>query len=1581
MPNVNANAEARQNPNPLGSVENWDGAQRNGLTKLYGSTVSQDANNPRKAELDEIRLTAPEGLGEKGEAFVTLLTIGASINPEYLKDARSTSSTAGVNDVKFNQDNLLSNVPTGDERFLTQDYADAMLRGRIDAANALAQYRDDNYDAVKTALSRALEEIYDLGQELTIHGTSVTASKPALGALALVEQLRDAELPFDVRELLPETKWTKLEANINLCRVHADVLGRIEAFQANPGGPGSPEREQALSQIALGLNMTGFYYDRQNVDEKITTQWRDDAIRKAGIEIPPPNSIPKTQDYANLTAGKYHLNTTSDQLRINMRDNTVTGLEYAYSRPDAAQWFEEKFMERIRQLPAYQELLREADPTKLAEGMRKLVKDVTDAGGMRALATQKDFAEFETERARLDAAVAEQRRQGAAAQEERMAEALETFHRGKRLRAQLQESAKALSESEATAALWGAMDRLMGSLDDAPDPELENEEVQRGLRDVARFASAYARSVRERAGKLSDENWEPRSAADRESYRAARALENNLVEYALPLRAREEAQPSRSGGGEAPDRIGAQRGNRRKVELTLREEREIQRSIQLFAAIPSVNTDKAVDALLAREERYREEHVMDQDETTASAVRTVMLLAVKKSFAPREGEPPAETVRRHRAMKEALSERRVVDNMIDLYVGNTGGAYSPVEGVVLKDASRVVTEAALIANDHGRGATTQDLAEALDWQTAQVTPYVDAGEEKTAFYEGSAAFERQFLGGDAAMSPENAQAYQKVSESIKGLNDLLEPFYKRDEQGALPVLTEADFGKIRDGYRSVLDEMYQFSQQASQSGRPLDMRRREMMDKFREKLGEDVIALEAGRQLGLSTLPNILLGANLPAAEIEGNPEAVGELASTRLRVNLPGPGGSEIKGFFTPASFIVRSEEKVLQNLMDRETAEHPEWRSVMERFFRADDPQKGGRGYLSNLGPNSAIERNLQAQADQSGLFDNLYPDKLAGAEFNAVRGHEFSMALYRVAKDFSAQRGMLKSYRDQGLLSGNLDKRNSAMTTVADLMNVPKLVAPAKSVTVKIDGKEIAGTFMAFAEGEDLAKAAPDSPLARVRAEDMLTPESVASVADLQVLDYVCGNVDRHSRNMFYQMDTTDPQRPKCVGVQGIDNDFSFCADAHGKNLADIMNMKIIREDTAKALFTMNPGMLRTVLGGYDLSRAEIDAALKRVGELKQAVENKTLRVVTDEQIQTMNYATELLGSKNYFERMVTIPRMARRHAFEHTGKEMNRSYAELRENTGKLGSLYTGLVDANRGAFIGSGEFRSVLKDMEDLIASRGELLNGRDPQRLALYQQKLEKLRADMEKYLQKKEKEARKSKPSKRSEKRVAAVKALSDGIALECQSLNRYLSAQQMRDAALEGTEEKAERARIERAAMDEADAYRARGVAKELFPKLANRENPLLRSNGATLQAEAEAVFAASPEADTPELQELRSRLYAGLIADRILQKRMETGDAAARAMLDAWQKDPKLFEKTRDAVMQTPGFGEGGARTIHLTLHDSLGDPETLENVTSRFEQKMQEHAAELKRQGAAKGQSAPQAGQKAPKVKNGPVVPMA
>lgn len=48
---------------------------------------------------------------------------------------------------------------------------------------------------------------------------------------------------------------------------------------------------------------------------------------------------------------------------------------------------------------------------------------------------------------------------------------------------------------------------------------------------------------------------------------------------------------------------------------------------------------------------------------------------------------------------------------------------------------------------------------------------------------------------------------------------------------------------------------------------------------------------------------------------------------------------------------------------------------------------------------------------------------------------------------------------------------------------------------------------------------------------------------SLVDIQILDFVCMNIDRHLGNMMFQFEGEGTKNPRFVGVQGIDNDLSF------------------------------------------------------------------------------------------------------------------------------------------------------------------------------------------------------------------------------------------------------------------------------------------------------------------------------------------------------------------------------------------------------------------------------------------------------
>ena len=1555
MPNKNEavkSEEVKNEPKPLGDMQDWAVEQQKRFISVYGSTVKHSILNVQKEALEAIKITAPEDVADIGEEFITMVTMGASMNPDYVAHLKTTSSTGGSDTPSFNQGNFISNITGGDDRFLTKGFSDALLHGRIDAAEAIEQYKQGNYEPVKKALRCFLQVAGMNAREIQTNLANEKDLSVEFGASALVDKLLSAKLPFSMEEVLPGAELAKLKSGVYLNKVYFDTSERVRAFRQNPGAPGSPERDAMLSRIALGLYMAQFY------PVKATQCLVVDGPAFGAQELQTLGIEPGTVAYEELSDGQFGVDRMMGmKMRDIMLNRELTDLEYIYSLPGAAQWVETNFLKQIKETPAYQAALAETDPAKLAGRLNAIASESNRNNGIEGYVKQEHFAQTTQARAQLSGELQETHNAGLEDMREFIRGAISEYREVEAVRDLLRRSAAALEDVPEAAALCQAALTLNGTIDTLNRPVMLREEAQEGLREVSRLVAAYTRAVREKTKGEKGEDWEPRNEEEKAAYRAAKQLEAGLAPH-IVLRPEEVKKPAHT----VDRNIGGMRAD---------ERREIERSMDLFDAIPETNTDKAIDELLRREERYRADHPFEQGLLMASGVRTVMLLAAQKRFAPGEHETAAETARRHRAMKEALSPDRVLNNMLAIYVNMSGGAITPIEGVTLKDGYDAI-QGAFIGYEDGSAATTEDVRERLEMNIAYVEPFDNTGEEKLSFYEGSEAFEQSFLNDGEPLPQQHAEEYGKVQKAFRSLNDTLAPFYERDENGALPTLTEEDFASIRDGYQNTFAEINAYMTRMSQAGRPLDVRRTKQLESFQDGMVRDLVALEAGRQLGLSTLPNIMLSGNMPTAEIAGTPEIYGGAANARMRVSLPGNDGIPVEGFFT-ATNVLPDWGGVFDKTLDKHTEGHPEWRELIEKTLWKD------KNNLQRLSENLNYESGLHNSVDQSGLLDARFE----GAEpqlaelYRRCRSHEFSMTFLNFTRDYIRQMSALEQFKGQGLTEGNLDKRNSAMSTMADMMNLSGVVAPARSVVVRIGGKEMAGTFMEFADGEDLSRVQKGGPLDIIRVEDMLTPESVSSVADLQVLDYVCGNVDRHSKNMFYKLDTTDPLHPKCIGVQGIDNDFSFCARANGKSMADILNMKIIRRETAEALFSMKPEMIKNVLGKYDLSQREIFGVLKRIGELKKAAEDGKLKIVTDEQIKTMNYQTELLsGGENYFKRLVNVPRAAHSLAFESDGAAMDKAYRGLNANTPALGKCYDSLVAANRGKFIGSKEYRDVMRGLEDLVATRAELLGERDPERIALYERKLSALRRNVTRYLIKKAAEARRSKPSKLAQRRVAVMKAFSAKLRVEEEHIQDYREAQASRERNLNGrTREQEFSARQNRDNL-EVDRYLAKGAARELFPRLANRQDPLLAQCGATLKEDADVVFAKVGEPDTPEMLARKESLYAGLIANRMIEQRLEKQGETARKLLDAWKTNPNLFEQMRERVRSSPVFNKEDAHAIDRNL---TNDTAKFDNMIKRIEQAAQPKAEEPEKQPEQPQQKVQQNDDESKKKAPGPKIP--
>ena len=196
--------------------------------------------------------------------------------------------------------------------------------------------------------------------------------------------------------------------------------------------------------------------------------------------------------------------------------------------------------------------------------------------------------------------------------------------------------------------------------------------------------------------------------------------------------------------------------------------------------------------------------------------------------------------------------------------------------------------------------------------------------------------------------------------------------------------------------------------------------------------------------------------------------------------------------------------------------------------------------------------------------------------------------------------------------------LDNRNVAMTAISDAFGMGDLLARSESMKfVGENGEVTEGTFMEYGKGVDLYqkphlfKHMAINPYGDLENRNRLFKQ----ISDIQVLDYICLNKDRHPGNLFYQI---DKDTGRLRGFQGIDND-SSCGPARWPKY-ELSRLGVVTKSTADKIKAMaeTPERLRFVLRGRGLKPAEVDAAVERLRDLNDGIEKQTVKVIDDNQI---------------------------------------------------------------------------------------------------------------------------------------------------------------------------------------------------------------------------------------------------------------------------------------------------------------------------------------------------------------------------
>ena len=229
-----------------------------------------------------------------------------------------------------------------------------------------------------------------------------------------------------------------------------------------------------------------------------------------------------------------------------------------------------------------------------------------------------------------------------------------------------------------------------------------------------------------------------------------------------------------------------------------------------------------------------------------------------------------------------------------------------------------------------------------------------------------------------------------------------------------------------------------------------------------------------------------------------------------------------------------------------------------------------------------------------------------------------------------------------------SGRLNRRNTAMSKMAEILGVPNIIAKSDNVKIKLGGKEFKGTFMKKADGADEKKYYKEPLFMEATFESAENLKLKKCVADLQVLDYICGNPDRHAANVMYNFKRRKDGTVVLDSIQGIDNDLSFGATdfetgVKMKAAVKLGQMKVITRSMADRVMNLTPDSLKQIFYGYELTAEEIKNMETRLKDLQNKIKKDnlefgkgygkgalipgTIKVVEDDELEFMSFNDDL------------------------------------------------------------------------------------------------------------------------------------------------------------------------------------------------------------------------------------------------------------------------------------------------------------------------------------------------------------------
>ena len=513
----------------------------------FGPNAKQKDFYADKEAMDAIQFNEAKEAGFS-DRFVTAVILGGTYNPANIQiDQQLNASQEDL--LHFAQSNLTSNVAQGDRRFA--HFSHSLLSGRQEAKDAFVEYQKKNYEPLKTILGRFLKK--------AARGATETNFNQVMGnheiereEIQLAKDILEADLPFDVKELVTEGELVHLKAGIAMNEANVDRDQRIYDFIKNPPAPGSPEREAALSEIFMDIyiGQTSATKTDKMLNEGIKRL--DDLLAEKGITDINANT-PEDQlqddetgtDYDLILNGKEKLFNASSWYRDALGQFTFTGQEVTIGMEGGREALKEAYLDQIKETRAFQNLMNENDPAKLvtlfAEGISSVGKKGAQEGGFDSL--EQEALPGDKEAARLT-------EQSKPEVDKRYQRTDDIVNESSAQHLKRNETVSNLKDwtKELNSKRFGLFNNSSGEMDLLREKtanvikvlgsnfkegaRLDSPEAKQALRELKEAAAEYIRKKQLPHGKVGDEKWEPGTPMGRDRFRAAKKI-NQLMDDLL----------------------------------------------------------------------------------------------------------------------------------------------------------------------------------------------------------------------------------------------------------------------------------------------------------------------------------------------------------------------------------------------------------------------------------------------------------------------------------------------------------------------------------------------------------------------------------------------------------------------------------------------------------------------------------------------------------------------------------------------------------------------------------------------------------------------------------------------------------------------------------------------------------------------------------------------------------------------------------------------------------------------------------------------------------------------------------------